>query len=136
MSSKTYINNKISEIQKYLLKAEPYKSYTREAIETDDTIRFSLERILFLITQAVIDLGEMVIGYKQLRKATTLKEVFAILHEHEIISIELCNHLMDMTGFRNVLVHDYAKIDYDRVYEVLHSGLDDIEEFIAAVEKI
>jgi len=136
MSSKTYIHNKTSEIQKYLGKAESYKVYPREKIENDDTIRLSLERVLFLLTQATIDLGEMVIGYKKLRKATTLKEIFAILHENNIISIKLRNKLMDMTGFRNILVHDYAKIDYNRVYEVLHKDLKDAEEFIAIIEKI
>ena len=136
MSSKTYINNKISEIQKYLISAESYKAHTREKIENDDTIRLSLERILFLLTQATIDLGEMIIGYKKLRKATTLKEIFAVVHEHNLIPLELRNKLMDMTGFRNILVHDYAKINYDRVYEVLHKDLKDVEEFIALAGSI
>jgi len=33
-----------------------------------------------------------------------------------------------MIGFRNALVHDYLEIDRRVVYEVLQSGLDDLEE--------
>lgn len=42
---------------------------------------------------------------------------------------------MDMVGFRNVIAHDYTKLDYDVVYDVLHKRLVDIDEFLNVVEK-
>ncbi len=34
-----------------------------------------------------------------------------------------------MKAFRNVLVHEYARVDDSRVFEILHTGLGDFEEF-------
>jgi uncharacterized protein YutE (UPF0331/DUF86 family) len=38
-----------------------------------------------------------------------------------------------MVGFRNVLTHGYAKIDYSKLIEVLRTGLKDIEKLVRAV---
>ena len=129
MTNLNTIDNKISQIRKYLLRAKSYLPNSRQEIETDDRIRDSLERVLYLITQASIDLGDIVISYRKLRKPGNQSEIFQIIHEHDIISRELMEKLISMTGFRNVIAHDYAKINYDRVYEVLHKDLQDIEEF-------
>ena len=39
-----------------------------------------------------------------------------------------------MVGFRNILAHDYAEINYDIVYDVLQNKLSDIEEFIQQIK--
>lgn len=38
-----------------------------------------------------------------------------------------------MVGFRNLIVHDYARIDDALVYAVLQDHLDDFAQFAAAV---
>lgn len=38
-----------------------------------------------------------------------------------------------MVGFRNVIAHNYENINYDMVYEVLHKGVVDIEEFMERI---
>ena len=40
-----------------------------------------------------------------------------------------------MTGFRNIVAHDYEKINYDIVFDVLNNRLGDIKDFISAVKK-
>jgi len=39
-----------------------------------------------------------------------------------------------MAGFRNILAHDYAEINYDIVYDVLQNRLSEIEEFIQQIK--
>jgi len=58
-----------------------------------------------------------------------------VLSEAGIIESKLSLRLMDMVGFRNVIAHDYTKLDYDVVYDVLHKRLVDIDEFLNVVEK-
>ena len=136
MTTLDTIDNKISQIQKYLDRADGYKKYSREEIEKKDIVRDSLERVLFLVAQGTIDLGDMLIAYKQLRKPGNQGEVFQILKEKDIIQFDLMKKLIAMAGFRNVVIHDYAKIDYDKVYEVVHKNLKDIEDFIEIVKNI
>ncbi len=130
MTTANVIENKISSIQKYLKILEGYKKYSRKEIEDDVNIKGAVERYLYLVTQAAIDLADAVISFKNLRKPTTLSESFQILQEEIIISAELTEKLIRMTGFRNVIAHDYEKLNYDIVYDVLHNRLKDIEQFI------
>ena len=129
MTTLDTIDNKISQIKKYLARATTYEKYSRREIEDTDVVRDSLERVLFLVTQGTIDLGDMLISYKGLRKPGNQSEIFQILKEHEIIPRELEEKLISMAGFRNIIVHGYAEVNYDTVYKILHTNLKDVEEF-------
>lgn len=133
MTNLSVIENKISAIRKYLKILERYKKYSQQEIANDIDIRGASERYLYLVVQATIDLAEAVIAYRNYRKPDTLSEAFYILNEEGIISSELTDKMVGMAGFRNVIAHDYEKINYEKVYEVLHGGLRDIEEFISVV---
>ena len=41
-----------------------------------------------------------------------------------------------MKGFRNILVHQYFKINYSIVQSILENNLKDIDEFIEDVQSI
>lgn len=130
MSSIQVIENKKSAILKYLGILERYKKYSQEEIEHDVDLRGALERYLYLAIQATIDLAEAVISYKGLRKPTTMAEAFYILGEQGIIAPELSKALAKMVGLKNIMAHDYERIDYGIVLDVLHTKLSDIERFL------
>ena len=131
MTNQSVIENKISAIRKYLNILERYKKYSRQEIEQDVDIRGAVERYLYLATQATIDLAEAVIAYRRYRKPTTMTDAFYILNEEGVVPNELTEKMVGMVGFRNVVAHDYDRINYDITYDILQNGLKDIEEFIA-----
>lgn len=135
MTSLNAIENKISGIKKYLSDLDHFRKYTRRQIEHDLLIRGATERYLYLLTQAVIDLAEAVVAYKNLRKPTSLRESFEILREKSIIGQESQEKMKKMVGFRNAIAHQYDKVDYDAVFDVLQNRLVDAEEFIGTIEK-
>lgn len=53
------------------------------------------------------------------RKPETYGEIFQILAEEGAIPEKLLVELEGMAAFRNVLVHDYLRLDLDRVYQVV-----------------
>lgn len=136
MGSKVVIENKISDTRKYLKILERYKKYSKEDILNDIDIKGAMERYLYLAAQSVIDLAEAIISYKKFRKPTTLGDTFYILNEENIISVDLMEKMIKMTGFRNTIAHDYARLNYDIVYNTLHNNLIDIEESLKIFENI
>lgn len=130
MTRRAVIENKVSAAQKYLALLRGYQRRSRNEIEHEATIRGAVERYLYLAIQATIDLAEAIISYRELRKPTTMGETFTILNEAKIVPAPLAEKLIKMTGFRNVIAHDYEKINYDIVYDVLMRRLGDIEEFL------
>ncbi len=133
MTNFATVENKISAVKKYLKILENYKKYSVEEIKKDITLKGAVERYLYLATQAAIDLGEAIIAYKNFRKPTTMSEVFYILNEEKIISADLTDKMVKMSGFRNTIAHDYEKVNYDIVYDVLQNGLKDIEKFLKSL---
>jgi uncharacterized protein YutE (UPF0331/DUF86 family) len=98
-------------------------------------LKGALERYLYLLCQSAIDLGEALIVFKGFYRPGSYSEVFQILKEKEIISPELSQKLVKMTGFRNLIIHDYQKFDFGIAYKVLMDGIDDIKDFESTVKK-
>lgn len=135
MSSQALVEDKISTIQRYLAVVTTYQRYSQTEIEKDVTLRGAVERYLYLLAQSTIDLAEIMIAYKKLRKPATMSESFEILQEANIIHAELCEKMVKLTGLRNVIAHDYTDIDYNIVFDVLQNRLTDISQFISSIEK-
>ncbi len=136
MTSLSVIENKISSVKKYLRILERYKRYSQDEIVNDIDKKGAVERYLYLAVQASIDLAESVIAYKNLRRPSTMSDSFYILQEDGIISIELTEKMVKMTGFRNIIAHDYEKLNYAIVYDVLQNRLIDIEDFLNRISSI
>lgn len=78
-----------------------------------------------------------------LKKATdrlgepqTNRELFDLLQRRGYLTAELATALGNTAGFRNILVHGYAKIDFEIVRDILAHRLDDLLAFVAAVRAI
>jgi len=136
MTDLTVIENKISSIHKYLKILERYKQFTQKEIIGDIDRKGALERYLYLIMQATIDLSEAVIAYKNLRKPSTMSESFHILHEERIIDSDLVGEMIKMTGCRNVIAHDYEKLNYEILYDILQNRLISIKALVEEIEKV
>ena len=134
MTTIEIVENKISLVRKYLKICLRYQNFSREEIENDIDRRGAVERYLFLLVQSAIDLAESFVALKNFRKPTTMSEAFHILEEEGIIDTELSQKMIQMTGFRNIIVHSYDKIDYEVLYDILQNGTNDIENFLEIIE--
>lgn len=127
--------------QKILEKLESLKEYTeylqtlKQEAGSEDQFRadFHLfgnaERYLQLSIQSIIDIAHLVIIDLDLKRPEDNYEAVSMLFEQKVISDELSHTLTKMVGLRNILVHEYGKIDRGKVYEVLTTQLQDLEEF-------
>lgn len=77
------------------------------------------ERLLEIIVQSMVDIGTHIIASKSLKKAEDYHEVFDILIEAEVFPEKFSKSLHNLVGLRNLLTHEYLKIDHARLYENL-----------------
>jgi len=93
-----------------------------------DRVELAAAKYGFIVAiEAAIDAGQHVISSEGLRPAQDYADVFVVLEEHELLPRDLHERLRGMTGFRNLLVHGYAKVDDGQVRGNLRSRLDDLE---------
>lgn len=91
------------------------------------------ERYLQLSIEVLVDVGKLLVIEKGLRKPEDNQDIFAVLYEARIISEKLVTKLAGIVSFRNVLVHEYDKIDRKIVYQKLKENLDNLKDFKKAV---
>ena len=88
------------------------------------------------IIESVVDLAFLVIKECRLKIPEEDKQAFDILNEEDVISDSLKERLKDAKGMRNILAHEYGKINDEMVFESLKEQLiPDIKEFINQIKK-
>jgi uncharacterized protein YutE (UPF0331/DUF86 family) len=92
-----------------------------------------VEHTLQVAIQAALDVASHIVSEQRLGEPETNRELFVLLVGGGWISSELAGTLAQMAGFRNVLVHGYAKVNLDRVRDVVEHGLDDLLAFVTAI---
>ena len=137
MSTREIIEDKIAFVESQIHKArERYGNIGLAQLKEEPSTQDALERVLYVVCQAAIDLAEAVIAYKGFRKPTVMKEAFEILAEQKIISQTLSEELMKMVGFRNVLAHVYEGVDIQILHDVLQNKLSNVQDFLGDVTKL
>jgi uncharacterized protein YutE (UPF0331/DUF86 family) len=122
------IRKRLNKLDEYLSILQGIRRYNWEEFLSDPEHYGSAERFLQLAIEAVNDIGSHVIAVLSLGTVNWYSDIPTILEEKGYIGPELREKWIRMIGFRNALVHDYLEIDRRIVYEVLQSGLDDLEE--------
>lgn len=96
-------------------------------------MRKAAERLLQTAVEACLDIGNHLIAAEGFRAPIDNKDVFQVLADERVVPAELLGRLQDMARFRNLLVHDYARIDDAVVYVILTRRLGDFDEFARAI---
>jgi len=82
-----------------------------------------------LAVQIIIDVSRLIIIDLDLKRPEDNYEAISILFENKIISEDLARKLTKMIGLRNILVHEYGKLDRKKIYKILKEQIGDLEEF-------
>jgi len=132
---KTLITTKLSKLSQYQSFLRELQANTLEDFTSDFKIRGAAERYLQVAIECVVDIGNETISLLQLRRPEWYRDIPYILAEAKIIPKAFAETIASMIGFRNLLVHDYASINLNLVYEFLQTRLPDFENFIKYIAK-
>ena len=94
------------------------------------------ERYVEKIVEAVTDLAFLIIKNRKLKIPEDDIDAFNILLENKIIDENLASKLKNAKGMRNIISHQYGKIDDKIVFEAITEDIDkDVEKFVEQIEK-
>jgi uncharacterized protein YutE (UPF0331/DUF86 family) len=96
-------------------------------------LRRAVERTLHLAIEACLDIGQHVIAREGFRLPEDNKDVIAVLGENDVLPGALLPNLIAMARFRNLIVHDYARIDDQIVLDIVKRRLGDFDAFAQAI---
>ena len=122
-----------NDIEQYLLDLEEMFPSEKEFLK-NKVHQYSILMLMMNLISACIDLGTELVTIKQLSYPGTYREVFDILAKNKIISSKLCGKMKDLVGLRNLLAHEYGKVNLELLYEQAENK-DVFEEYSQAMIK-
>ena len=136
MVDKLLVGRKLAEIEVYINQINEYSSVSVATYDNNWKTQRIVERTLQMLIEICIDVANHLISDKNMRLPTGYADTFKVLMENKVISKELCKTMEKMAKFRNVIVHQYEKIDPVIVVSILHKNLGDFEKYKKAILKI
>ena len=82
-----------------------------------------------MMIEVCLDIAGHIISDQEYRVPSSYAEMFRILNENNIIDETLSNALDKMAKFRNIVVHQYDKVDHSIVISILRKNLNDFNTF-------
>jgi uncharacterized protein YutE (UPF0331/DUF86 family) len=95
-------------------------------IDRQESILFNLQMAI----QNCIDIAAHIVSEDGLGVPGSTNEMFYLLEENEYLNNELTEKMVKAVGFRNLIVHEYGKIDLDQVFEVAQEDITDLNEYL------
>jgi uncharacterized protein YutE (UPF0331/DUF86 family) len=83
--------------------------------------------------QAMIDLAAHVVAREGMGVPDEMAASFELLKRAGILDADLADRMRRMTGFRNVAVHEYCKLDPAIVEAIVRDRLGDLRAFARAI---
>lgn len=98
-------------------------------LDAQDIISLNLERAI----QQCVDLATMRLADTDDPPPASMKEAFELLARAGVLSHDLAVRMRAAVGLRNILVHEYRRVDWAIVFHVIHHRLGDFTDFARQV---
>lgn len=124
------IKQRLNQLSTSLNKIERFREISLEEFLQDDIIQDVVEYNLFIAINMMIDIATHIVVDNNMGNPETLGEAFSILNKEKYLNDDEAKIYRNMVGLRNLLSHEYLKIDKKIIYDVLKNNLVDIKKFI------
>jgi len=113
-----------------------YKDIEEEEFINNLSIRWTIERGLLAGINIILDIGNHILASQYKIYPNTYEDILKEIFGKGIISQEVYSKIKGMGSFRNILVHEYIKIDPKKVYKNYKSFLEIIPEISKEIIKL
>lgn len=124
---------KIADIKKAISLLTKIASTGKENFLNDAIVISAAKYQLILAIEAALNICNHLAARVAREVPASYADCFRILAENKIISRELAARLIAMAKFRNLLVHQYGKVDNAIVYRIIQNDLSDLLHYIKEI---
>jgi len=133
MVSRIILERILADIKTNVKELRDARDIEWDRYRTDVRMRRFVERTLHIIIEGCIDAAQHIISDEGLREPTSYRDTFVVLTENKILAPEDLARFENIASFRNLLVHYYARVDDEIVYEIFRNNLSDFDLFVERI---
>lgn len=111
------------------------RSVGRESLRGSLTLMWAVERGLQLGAELMFDIGNHILSAVYGASPDGYGSIMPQLAQHGVLDTELQDRFEGLAGFRNILVHDYVRLDSKKVLDALERAPEDFSLFAQDIRK-
>lgn len=130
MIDREVIREKFQELNRYLKELNDLKDMSWNEFSSSLRKQWMVFHGLQLCIQLVMDAGNHILAEMGENQIEDYADIIDKLGEKNIIPSEFAQAIRGMAGLRNILIHEYTRIDLNKIYEIFQNRLEDFHNFI------
>jgi uncharacterized protein YutE (UPF0331/DUF86 family) len=127
---KDLILAKASSVKRHLRRIEEKPNIDLNIFLKDIDLQESILFNLQMAIQNCIDIAAHIISDEGLGVPGSTNEMFYLLEENGYLDHDITEKMVKAVGFRNLIVHEYVKIELDQVFEIAVKKIKDLNEYL------
>ena len=129
------IEQHIQNMEEALVQLRKYQNIPYGDFKRDLGLTWIVEKGLEILAQNLLDIGAHILSSDLQNDWEDYGEIISKLGKHGVIPQEFSEEIKGIAGLRNILIHEYLKIDIKRLVEYLNNRLGDFVQFIKYVRE-
>jgi len=123
------IENKLAKLQECIEILENLKKTPKEEFLKNKEKSGAVMYYLVIGIEVIIDIGQHIMSEVFQTRGESYEEIILKLGEVKVVDKKFAKENANMAGFRNLLIHDYIKVDLTKVYNNLQKAPDIFRKF-------
>ncbi|BBO81344.1 hypothetical protein DSCO28_19100 [Desulfosarcina ovata subsp. sediminis] len=133
MVDKDLILAKVGSIQRHLNRINQKSNVDVGTFKSDMDRQESVMFNLQMAIQNCIDIAAHIVSEEGFGVPGSANEMFYMLEENGLIAHEVTEKMVKAVGLRNLMVHEYGRINLDQIHQVARKDIKDIEAFMRKI---
>lgn len=130
MLDRGMIDKRIAKIQQELRYLEDFQDFTFDDVAKDYRTHHVVERIIEIVVGFAIDINQHIIVEKGKGNLPfDFKESFLLLSDLGVYPKEFAERISNSAGLRNILVHEYTKLDEKKFFNSIKDCYKDYTQY-------
>ena len=134
MVDKQVIEQHLQNMEEALANHGRYRDLSLEEFEKDLSLIWIAEKGLQILIQNLLDIGAHLLASEIKNDWDDYGEIILKLGQHGIIPRDFSEKIQGMAGLRNILIHEYLRVDVSKIYDLLKNRMGDFTEFMSYVQ--
>lgn len=134
MVDRQLIEQHLQNMEEALANLRRYQHLSLEEFEKDLSLIWIAQKGLQVLIQNLLDIGAHLLASEIRNDWDDYGEIIIKLGQHGIIPKGFSEGIKGMAGLRNILVHEYLRVDVAKLYDFVKNRLADFVEFMSHIQ--
>jgi len=135
MIDRELIEEHLQKMEEALARLAKYQDLSPEVLNSDLGLQWILEKGLQVLIQNLLDIGAHVLAGGFKNDWDDYSQIIRKLAVHGVIPSAFADKIKGMAGLRNILVHDYLRVDLEKLIEFVQFRLEDFLVFMRLIRE-